>query len=336
MAPRLAASLLTVRYVPGITTLALTLGLSLPALAAPSEDGPPIQRPSKPADGTAEAPVDAEAATQPPGETGETTGETPDVIETESGPEEGAPAEGSPTAEAPSEVAPADTPADGEEKPAMEDLLVSNEEAPSRVRVAPDPNRSNVDHNERMRNYYKDIYRPAHNPSRVYFAARAAFALAGTSDTGGGGRMGMGNIEVGQTWNYIGWAIGPTLMAGSLTFGEQGIEQFGGILVGGGPSIGLGRLSLLGRGYLDLRLGYNFFYAPIASTRAELSDPPDASPHGPKVQVDVGLLLHDSESRRFRHGLGANIGYQALVHSFTGDGYPRINAFTIGLGYFFG
>src|SRR5690606_22852969 len=125
------------------------------------------------------------------------------------------------------------------------------EAAPARVRVsnAGAPNR--VDQSERLRNYYARIYRPAHNPSRLYFAARGAFALAGTAKGVGGGRMAFVNAELGQTWNFIGYGIGAALYAGGLTFGQTGVEQYGGVLVGGGPSLGLGRLSLLGRGFLD-------------------------------------------------------------------------------------
>jgi hypothetical protein len=147
--------------------------------------------------------------------------------------------------------------------------------------------------------------------------------------------MGFVNAEIGQTWNFIGYAIGPTVYAGSLTFGEDGVEKFGGVLVGGGPSLGLGRLSLLGRGYFDARIGYNFFYAPVSAARVGVADPPDAAPHGPKIQIDAGLLLHDSERRRFRHGIGASVGWMILVHSFAGD-YPLVNTFNVGVSYFFG
>ena len=229
----------------------------------------------------------------------------------------------------PPESDPADAPED------LSNLLGSEEpETPTpRVRIASD--RDQVDHSERMRNYYAKTYRPAHNPPRVYFAARGAFAMAGTSEGTGGGRMASANVEAGQTWNYLGYGIGATVYGGGLTFGEDGVAKFGGVLIGAGPSLGLGRLSLLGRGYLDLRVGYNFFYAPISSTRPELIDPPNAAPHGPKIQVDIGMLLHDSERRRFRHGLGATIGWQMLVHTFVGE-YPRLNTFNLGLGYFFG
>ena len=147
--------------------------------------------------------------------------------------------------------------------------------------------------------------------------------------------MGFANVELGQTWNFIGYGVGAAVYAGGLTFGENGTENFGGVLVGGGPSIGLGRLGLFGRGYLDLRAGYNFFYAPVSATREGMADPPDAAPHGPKLQFDVGLLFHGSESRRFRHGIGLSVGWQLLVHSLAGE-FPVVNTFNVGVNYFFG
>lgn len=307
----------------------LCLCLLAPSLAwaAPPDDRPPVQRPSKPVSEATETTVDPQAPEAPEGDP------APDVEpSTEPAPD------AEPSADLPSEpTEPQPQPA--AEQPEQKDLanlLVSDEpaaiEAP-RVRAADD--RTRVDRSERMRNYYARIYRPEHNPSRIYFAARGAYALAGTSEGNGGGRMGFANVEVGQTWNYVGYGIGGTLLAGGLTFGEEGVEKFGGVMAGGGPSIGLGRLGLFGRGYLDFRIGYNFFYAPVSTTRPELTDPPDAAPHGPKVQVDVGLLLHDSESRRFRHGIGATLGWQMLVHTFTGE-FPRVNSFVVGVGYFFG
>jgi hypothetical protein len=224
---------------------------------------------------------------------------------------------------------------EGEEKDLSN--LLGSDEAPKieRVRVADATASNRVDPSERQRNYYARTYRPAHNPSRLWFAARGAFALSGTTDNVGGGRMAFVNAELGQTWNFIGYGLGAAVYAGGLTFGENGVEKYGGVLVGGGPSLGLGRLGLFGRGYLDFRVGYNFFYAPVLSTREGLADPPDAAPHGPKVQLDVGLLMLGSESRRFRHGLGASIGWQLLVHSFAGP-FPTVNTFHIGLSYFFG
>ena len=307
-----------------VAPLCLTLLAPSLAWAAPPEDRPPVQRPSKPVTSEAESAAEAPASEAPAAETAPAETPTPTSAEPLSEP-----------------VQPAEAPLvdhEPEQQPEEKDLsnlLASDEPEPATpsVRVADD--RSRVDRNERMRSYYAKIYRPADNPSRIYFGARGAYALAGTSEGSGGGRMGFANVELGQTWNYIGYGIGGTLLAGELTFGEEGVEKYGGILVGGGPSLGLGRLGLFGRGYLDLRVGYNFFYAPVSTTRPELSDPPDAAPHGPKVQVDIGLLLHDSESRRFRHGLGATLGWQMLVHTLTGE-YPRVNSFVVGVGYFFG
>ena len=329
------------------------------ALAAPPDDRPPVQRPSdKPDDGanSGDQSVTENTSTSATGEAqpGETTPNPEPGTEAEPG-DSGAdlPAEPSEPAEAiPSELMP-DAAAEPEPEPAGEgteakpdadpdepdlsNLLDSDEPeaGPTRVRVARSGAPERVDRNERLRNYYASIYRPDHNPSRLYFAARGAYALAGTGEGKGGGRMGFANVELGQTWNYIGYGVGATVMGGSLTFGDEGVENFGGFLIGGGPSLGLGRLGLLGRGFIDLRAGYNFFYAPVSATRENMADPPDAAPHGPKVQVDAGLLFHGTEARRFRHGLGASIGWQGLVHSLAGD-FPMVNTFTVGVGYFFG
>jgi hypothetical protein len=289
-------------------------------LAAPPEQpGPVVQRPSEPRE-----PVGPDA------EVGEQT-VTEDTANADDEPAE-APTDTTDPSNSPT----TETQPDQEQKD-LSNLLVSEEpEQPSpRVRVsnAGTPNR--VDASERQRNYYARTFRPPHNPSRLWFAARGAYALSGTTEGVGGGRMAFVNAEIGQTWNFIGYGVGAAIYAGGLTFGQNGVEKYGGVLVGGGPSLGLGRLGLFGRGYLDFRVGYNFFYAPVLSTREGLADPPDAAPHGPKVQLDAGLLMHDSGGRRFRHGFGVSVGWQLLVHSFAGP-FPMVNTFNVGLGYFFG
>lgn len=304
----------------------LSLLLLAPSLAwaAPPDEPPPVQRPSKPVSEATETAPEA-------GQVSESEGPTP-AVDPEASPMDPAGADESPPVSPPDDPVTAEQP---EQKQDLSNLLVSDQSEATAPRVRAPDDRNRVDRNERLRNYYARIYRPPHNPSRIYFGARAAYAMAGTSDGSGGGRMGFVNAELGQTWNYVGYALGLTALAGDLTFGNQGVEKYGGVIVGGGPSLGLGRLGLLGRGYIDFRAGYNFFYAPVMSTRPELNDPPDAAPHGPKVQVDVGLMFQDSESRRFRHGLGVTLGWQMLVHSFTGD-FPRVNSFVVGAGYFFG
>jgi hypothetical protein len=284
-----------------------------------------------------------------PAEAGEAIGPDTQAVEQpvtdDTAPADGEPSESpsepseTPPSDATPEVTDPSTNPDAEPRGEEQDLsnLLGSDEAPKeeRVRVADAGTPNRVDSSERLRNYYARTYRPDHNPSRLWFAARGAYALSGTTESVGGGRMGFVNAEIGQTWNFIGYGLGAAVYAGELTFGENGVEKYGGLLVGGGPSLGLGRLGLFGRGYLDFRVGYNFFYAPVLTTREGLADPPDAAPHGPKVQLDVGLLMLGSESRRFRHGLGASIGWQLLVHSFAGP-YPTVNTFNVGISYFFG
>jgi hypothetical protein len=305
----------------------LCVSASLTAILAiePPSDRPPVQRPK-----SVEANPPLFPESDPPPEA--------DPGAKQPANEQADPAVPAPT-EPPAEPAAETTEpeiADSAAGDGLGNLLTSDEPEDDDRRVAtPSGPRERVDHGERLRGYYAKIYRPADNPARVWFAARGAYSLTGSSSSVGGGRMGVAAVEAGQTWNWLGYGLGLTVMGGSLTFGPDGVSKSSGILVGGGPSLGLGRLALLGRGYVDFRVGYNFFYAPVRAAYAGFADPEDASPHGPKVQLDIGLLLHDSESRRFRHGLGATLGWQMLVHSFTGE-YPRLNSFNVGLGYFFG
>jgi hypothetical protein len=300
---------------------AFCLIASMPAtvLAAPPDQPIP----------DAEAPEEPGEAVGPDGQVGEDS-VTEDT--TAATGEPSSPAEPPATTDPSNSQTPPET-----EKKDLTNLLVSDqaEQPAPRPRVVNTGTPNRVDRSERMRNYYARLYRPAHNPSRLWFAARGAYALSGTAEGVGGGRMAFVNAELGQTWNFIGYGVGAAVYAGGLTFGQNGVEKYGGVLVGGGPSLGIGRLGLFGRGYLDVRIGYNFFYAPVLSTREGQADPPDAAPHGPKAQLDAGLLLHDTGRRRFRHGFGANIGWQLLVHSFAGP-FPIVNTFHVGLGYFFG
>ena len=305
-------------------------------LAAPPEGPKPVvQRPAKASEAAGPAPVSGDQTV-----TDDTADAAGEPAPQASAPETTPPSETSPdgsTVETPPD--PTNSPEAPQDEPEQDlsNLLVSEEpeQDSPRVRVSNAGSPSRVDSSERMRNYYARTYRPAHNPSRLWFAARGAYALSGTSEGVGGGRMAFVNAEIGQTWNFIGYGIGAAVYAGGLTFGEDGVEKYGGVLVGGGPSLGLGRVGLFGRGYLDFRVGYNFFYAPVLATHEGLADPPDAAPHGPKIQLDAGLLLHDSERRRFRHGIGFSMGWQLLVHSFAGP-FPTVNTFNVGLGYFFG
>ncbi len=310
----------------------LPLSASLTAIlgfCAP-EDRPPVQRPTDPAVEETPAPTPAPSP-----------GSNPPLFPEpgEADPATEAPAISDPTLDPaqsdPTVPNPDDEPA-AEPEPEIANLLTSEEPQTRDRRVATPPtSNERVDHTERLRGYYASVYRPRSNPARAWFAARGAYSLTGSNTSVGGGRMVFASVEAGQTWNWLGYGVGATLMGGSLTFGEGGVAKSSSVVIGAGPSLGLGRLALLGRGFVDLRVGYNFFYAPVRTNLAGLADPADASPHGPKVQIDIGLLLHDSETRRFRHGLGATLGWQMFVHSFSGE-YPRLNSFNVGFGYFFG
>jgi hypothetical protein len=318
--------------------LCVTASLTAILAIEPPQGDPPVQRPKSVQTTTSAAPAENNPPLFPEAEPPATdpVAEPPEA-------EQPAPEQTDPAVPAPDSPQPEATEPPAKE-PEIANLLESDEPADlGRPVVAPaSPSRERVDHSERLRGYYASVYRPRENPARVWFAARGSYSLTGSNESVGGGRMGVATIEAGQTWNWLGYGLGLTVMGGSLTFGEAGtagggpgISKQSGVLVGGGPSLGLGRLALLGRGFVDFRVGYNFFYAPIRSAFAGQADPADASPHGPKAHIDVGLLMHDSESRRFRHGFGATLGWQMLVHSFTGQ-YPRLNAFNVGVAYFFG
>jgi hypothetical protein len=119
------------------------------------------------------------------------------------------------------------------------------------------------------------------------------------------------------------------------------------VLVGGGPTLNLGRLALLGRGYLDFRVGYDFFYgavnqrrdnptivAPQGDPNLRLEQAENLAPHGPRLQLNMGRLSV-SNYRRYIHGFGVSMGYQGLVGSFRGD-LPFTHMLTLGLSYWMG
>ena len=193
---------------------------------------------------------------------------------------------------------------------------------------------------------YEQRFRPAHNPVRFNLGVRALFANAGGNKRTGG-RLGGAQVDIGQTWNRAGYAVTASAWGGRVFLPrETGAEM--NALFGLGPTVALGRLALLGRGFLDLRLGYDFLYGVVNERRANATvvapqSDPDAvrliqtdnlMPHGPRLALQMGLLSGDS-SRRFFHGFGVSMGYQALVHSFRGE-LPFTHMLTIGIAYWMG
>jgi hypothetical protein len=192
---------------------------------------------------------------------------------------------------------------------------------------------------------YDAAYRPASNPGRLNLGVRTLFANAGGGDRVGG-RMGGLQVDVGQSFNRLGYAITAQAWGGRVFLSQENRSEMN-AMFGVGPTLNLGRLALQGNGFLDLRVGYDFFYGvvnqrrddpAVVTTQADpnvaLVQAENLVPHGPRVQLNMGLMINRGH-QRFFHGIGVSAGYQALVHSFRGD-LPYTNMLTLGLSYWMG
>lgn len=198
--------------------------------------------------------------------------------------------------------------------------------------------------NEAITKAYAPKFRPNANPGKLNVAGHLMFANAGAKHASGG-RFGGLAVDVGQSWNRFGYAITATAYGGRFALQETGTREINALL-GVGPTVGLGRMALLGRGFLDLRVGYDFYYGvvnerdggtvvrPQSNDAVAISPAKNLLPHGPRVRLDLGLVALD-DSRRYFHGIGVSMGYQALVDSFRGD-IPVIHMLTLGLSYWMG
>lgn len=328
--------------------------------SGPSEDGPAPAEVSAPA----EAPDDAIPA-EPPG----SAADVPPPVDSSAvaPPPETAPAvpEATPPAE-PTDTAAA-VPDPGSE-PAVEPIVEpsapapapvdasmldadNDSEAAAPVQTRPARAASEASPEERAASLdaaYASLYRPADNPLRLNVTARALFANVSNSNNAErvSGRMGGASVDIGPSWNRIGVAATLTGYGGRVQLPEGTGSQLN-AMMGGGLTIGLGRLALMSRGFLDLRVGYDFYYgvvnqrSDVPAIVAPQDDSPDILatptenllPHGPRVRLDLGLL--GSNSGRFFHGLGFSMGYQALIGSANGD-LPMTNMLVLGLSYWMG
>ncbi len=190
---------------------------------------------------------------------------------------------------------------------------------------------------------YDDEYRPADNPGRLHVGARALFANAG-GDNEIGGRMGGMQVDVGQTWNRVGYALTASAWGGRIVMDDRVAEM--NALFGIGPTITLGRSALQQRGMIDLRLGYDFMYgvvnqrsdngtilAPQDDRAFALEQAENLLPHGPRAVLQLGLL--SPVRRRYHHGMGIVFGYQGLVGSLRGD-LPFTHMLVTGLQWWMG
>ncbi|MEX1363870.1 MAG: hypothetical protein AB1Z98_12130 [Nannocystaceae bacterium] len=204
--------------------------------------------------------------------------------------------------------------------------------------------RSPEERDEAIEAAYESLYRPADNPARLNIAGRVMFAnMSGRERVNG--RMGGAALDVGPSWNRFGISGTLTGWGGRFQLAEETDAEMNAML-GGGLTLGLGRLALQSRGFIDLRLGYDVFYGVVnqrSDAPAVLQSQTNSTlvavaadnllPHGPRVRLDLGLL--GAGNRRFQHGVGMSIGYQALLGSLNG-GLPMTNMLTLGFSYWMG
>jgi hypothetical protein len=212
------------------------------------------------------------------------------------------------------------------------------------VTAVPEAPSEELTPNEAITQAYSPKFRPKANPGKLNVTARLLFVNAGAKNAAGG-RFGGASADVGQSWNGFGYALTASAYAGRFALTESGAAEVN-ALFGAGPTIGLGRRALLGRGFLDLRAGYDVFYGVVNQRDASTTVRPQSSdgvvlnptrnliPHGPRVRVDLGLVALD-DSRRFWHGFGLSMGYQALVGSVRGE-MPVTHMLSLGLSYWMG
>ncbi|MEZ4381415.1 MAG: hypothetical protein R3A79_08695 [Nannocystaceae bacterium] len=181
--------------------------------------------------------------------------------------------------------------------------------------------------------FFHNLYRPEDNPGRFNLVVTTDYTILGSNDHHLSGRFFGLNADVGQTWNTMGYALSLHANVGNLNLREDGQVQAVALL-GAGPSVNLGRLALLQRGYLDLRVGYDFYYAPARALAADVVAQ-SITPHGPRLQLNMGLMVRPGRVGHFFHGIGATVGYQALVGAFSGD-LPFTSMLSFGLSYWMG
>ena len=183
---------------------------------------------------------------------------------------------------------------------------------------------------------YRSLYRPPGNPGRLNVVVRGAYMIVGSVDNKLSGHMGGITADVGQSFNKIGYALTVAAHFGNLLHTRTDSQTQTIALLGGGPTINLGRLALLQRGFLDARVGYDFFVGPTRQIveGAAIADGIRA-PHGPRISLNMGLLSNPGRARKLIHGFGLTIGYQALVHSLRGE-FPVANVLQLGIVYWGG
>lgn len=310
---------------PALPALTLTLALvpgglrAAPAPASPLEAGesaaqtpsqPPLQRPAAAIGTAAPAPTDPEAGDPAPT----------------------APDGGDPAAVPPAPASPAG--------PGLAEQLLgpSVNQHPSTRPTArvPTEAESAAEEDAAIAAMYRGLYRPRSNPGRFNVVARAFYGIAGSVDDTVSGRLGGLTADLGQSFNKFGYALTLVAQAGNLERVTSDRHTQTVALLGGGPTLSLGRLALLQRGFLDVRVGYDVLVGP---TRRIVAGAPERDglrvPHGPRLALNMGLMSNPARARKLFHGFGLTIGYQALLGSFRGD-FPVTNVLQFGVAYWGG
>jgi hypothetical protein len=307
-------------------------------------EGPPVDDVAAPTEPASPQPPATDAA--PPAESAAPASPEGDSAVPTPPPSEPATPE---SADAPTEAAvPEPEPAPTEPGGIDRDLLGAEPDTtpapPRRPVVQSDPD--DDDEDAALRRAYANRYRPEGNPTKVNVVARGLFTNMGGRGSVGG-RMGGVRADVGPAWNRVAIAGTFTAWGGRVLLpSETGAEM--NAMLGIGPTLGLGRIALVGRGFLDLRVGYDFFYGVVneradrAAVLASQADPQvvfvqteNILPHGPRVTLDLGLLSEGRGESPYFHGFGASMGWQGLVHDLRGR-LPVTNMLTMGLVYWFG
>ena len=205
--------------------------------------------------------------------------------------------------------------------------------SPEREPIDPIDAEESEEDAERAALFFHSLYRPDDNPGRFNAVFRTSYTILGSNDHHLSGRFFGLSADIGQSWNTMGYALSLHANLGSLDLRDDGKVKAVALL-GAGPTVNLGRLALLQRGFLDLRVGYDFYYAPGRSTDPDIVAT-SLMPHGPRLQLNMGLMVSPKRQRRFFHGVGATVGYQALVGAFSGD-LPFTSVLSFGLSHWMG